>query len=76
MLADRQTDRQTDRETGTLITYFAPVPEAEYYRQSGFLYATLQIIAQLLARRSMSEAFMLRAFRLDHLRTCEQWPHP
>jgi len=30
-----------------------------------------------LARRSMSEALMLQAFRLDHLsvRTCEQWPH-
>ena len=31
----------------------------------------------LLACRSMSEALMLRAFRVDHLsvRTCEQWPH-
>jgi len=30
----------------------------------------------LLARRSMSEALLLQAFRLDHLsvRTCEQWP--
>jgi len=33
--------------------------------------------AVLLARRSMSEALMLWAFRVDHLsvRTCEQWPH-
>jgi len=31
-----------------------------------------------LARRSMSEALLLQAFRLDHLsvRICEQWPHP
>jgi len=28
----------------------------------------------LLVRRSMSEALMLQAFRLDHL-SCEQWPH-
>jgi len=32
----------------------------------------------LLARRSISEALMLRDFRVDHLsvRTCEQWQHP
>jgi len=31
----------------------------------------------VLARRSMSEALLLQAFRLDHLsvRTCEQSPH-
>jgi len=33
---------------------------------------------RFLARRSMIEALMLRAFRVDHLsvRTCEQWPRP
>ena len=36
------------------------------------------ITESLLARRSMSEALLLQAFRLDHLsvRTCEQWPRP